>query len=331
MTIGYFLGIDGGQTSTLAVIVDGAGRLLGTGRAGPSNHIHEPGGIERLRQALHGSLSAAWTDAGLAREAGRLPELEAACCGMTGAGEYVQELIQEAAHIRRLRVEHDAVTAHAGALLGEPGAVVIAGTGSVAFGVNAQGQTAHAGGWAYLMGDEGSAYDIGRQALVAAARAEDGRPPHTRLLADIPAYLGMSTLWEVRSLVYSPGFGRAEMAALAPLVSSAAGQGDRAAQAILDGAGASLAELAATVLRRLGMEGEPARVAPVGGVFRAGEVILQPFERALRDLCPRAILTPPALPPVLGAALLALKMAGILIDEKIQAHLRETAGRVQEK
>lgn len=329
MTDRFYLGIDGGQTSTLAVIIDGAGRLLGVGRGGPSNHVHEPGGMERLRQALHGSLSAAWNDTGLPREPGRLPELEAVCCGMTGGGEYVPELLQETEYIiRHLRVENDTVTAHAGALLGKPGVVVIAGTGSAAYGMNAQGQTAHAGGWAYLMGDEGSAYDIGRQALVAAARMYDGRGPDTCLLDELLAHFGKAAFMEVRALVYSEQFERADVAALAPLVARSAGQGDRAAQDILDGAGENLAEVAGVVLRKLGMDRQPAQVSTMGGVFRAGNLILRPFELALKRLSPQAALTPPALPPVLGAALLALKMGGIRIDKTIQQNLLETAGRM---
>jgi N-acetylglucosamine kinase-like BadF-type ATPase len=250
---------------------------------------------------------------------------------MTGGGEYVAELLQGEARIRRLRVEPDTVTAHAGALLGKAGVIVIAGTGSAAYGLNAQGKTAHAGGWAYLMGDEGSGYDIGRQALVAAARVEDGRGPDTCLFADIVSHFMKRDLWEVRALVYSRKFDRLQVAALAPLVARAAGLGDRIAQSILDGAGLSLAELAAAVIRRLGLEEERTHVAPVGGVFRAGEMILQPFERALKVLSPRAFLAQPILPPVLGAALLALKQAGISIDDDIETHLREAAGKLEEK
>jgi N-acetylglucosamine kinase-like BadF-type ATPase len=326
-----FLGLDGGQTATLAVLADQAGRLLGAGRAGPSNHLHEPGGRERLRSALHGSLAAAWENAGLASVPGVPYTLESAFCGMTGGGEQVEQVLRQVAAIAHLAVDYDLVTAQAGAFLGEPGVIVIGGTGSAAYGRNSGGQTARAGGWAYLMGDEGSAYDIGRQALVAAARVEDGRGPDSRLRDDLLAAFGKADLWEVRRLVYSDRFDRRQVAALAPRVSQAAAGGDVVAVGILESAGKSLAELAAAVLRRLGMDKEQADVAPIGGVFNAGDLVLGPFERFLKPAAPLARLVPPAIPPALGAALLALRLAGVPVDEAVKRNLVQAARRVNEK
>ena len=333
----FFLGLDGGQTSTLAVICDRTGRLAGVGKAGPSNHVHEPGGFERLERALAGSILAAWQEAAADIDQERaspdgppesIPVFVSACCGMTGGVEYVPGFIGKVARIGRLTVDYDLITAHAGALVGEPGVIVIAGTGSVAYGVAPDGRTARAGGWAYLMGDEGSAYDIGRQALAAAARVEDGRGPASCLLEDILTHFHRLSLWEVRSLVYSAQFERAEVAALAPLVSRAADLGDSVAVAILDRAGKDLAELAVAILRRLDMDRLPAQFAPVGGVFQAGQAVLAPLVGRLRAIAPLVEIVPPRYPPVLGAVLIAMKSVGVVPDAALLSNLDQAAHRL---
>ncbi len=309
----YFLGVDGGQTSTLALLCDETGALLGVGRAGPSNHVGEPGGPARLEAALSGSIHGAFAAAGLEPAA-----VEAACLGMTGGGEKVATVLPAIVPIAKLQIEHDSVTAQAGALAGGPGVIVIAGTGSVAFGVNSAGQRARAGGWAYIMGDEGSGYDLGRQALIAAARASDGRGPATRLLADVLQRLGKATLWDVRTAVYGGEIDRAAIAQLSRVVVEASQAGDAVADAILDRGCHELAEIAAAVLRQLGMDEQEAPVAPVGGLFRAGDAIMGPFVRHLAELAPCARVRPPIYPPALGAVLLALRLAGIAFDDAVR-------------
>ncbi len=319
-----FLGIDGGQTSTLAVLCDERGRLLGVGHAGPSNHIHEPGGMERMETALRTSTLAAFAQAGWQGDAAELPELCAACCGMTGGVEAARELFPRAARAQTLRVETDLVTAHAGALAGAPGVIVIAGTGSVAYGVNPQGETARAGGWAYIMGDEGSAYDLGRRALIAAARAVDGRGPDTALLPAILSQYQKNTLWEVRSLVYDGEIDRAGIAQLARLVVQAAQHGDPAALALLEEGALALSEIAWAVLSRLKLDQGETPLAPVGGLFQAGSLLLDPFAIHLRKRAPQVKIVFPLYQPVIGALLLAFKAGGMAIDAALQDQLRLT-------
>lgn len=316
MSTRYLLGIDGGQSSTLALLCDQTGAVLGVGHAGPSNHVHEPGGKERLENALRESVQAAFADADLP-----LAPLAAACCGMTGGDEYVAHLLSTIVTIKRLQVEQDLVTAHAGALAGEPGVIVIAGTGSVAFGVNATGQRARAGGWAYIMGDEGSGYDLGRQALIAAARACDGRGPTTSLLDSIVQHFGKKTLWDVRMAIYAGEIDRPAIAQLSHLVVAASAAGDQVARSILNRGGQELAEAALAVLGKLGMLEETTKVSTVGGVFQAGDAILEPFASHLLGAAPHVQIRQPIYPPVLGSVLLALRLAEIPLDASIRQQL----------
>ncbi|HKV44339.1 MAG TPA: BadF/BadG/BcrA/BcrD ATPase family protein, partial [bacterium] len=183
----YFLGVDGGATSTTCAVCDRDGRILGIGHGGPSNHILAPGGEARARAAIESALGSALTGTG----AGPLA-FDAAQFGMTGItrdseparvfGRVVSPLLTA----RITHVDSDATVALAGALACGPGVVVIAGTGSVALGRDPSGREARAGGWGYLFGDEGSGFAIGLGGIRAALRARDGTGAPTALETAIP-------------------------------------------------------------------------------------------------------------------------------------------------
>src|SRR5580658_4364350 len=167
----FFLGVDGGQSSTTAVIGDENGRVLGVGRGGPSNHVRAEEGPGKLILAVRGSLRSACKQAGLDVDGIRF---RSACLGFSGGPTDKEALLSQILPIDRMLVTDDALIALAGATAGEPGVVVIAGTGSIAFGRNARGETARAGGWGFVFGDEGGAFDIARQALRAVLREHEG-------------------------------------------------------------------------------------------------------------------------------------------------------------
>src|SRR5579871_2613853 len=160
-----FLGVDGGQSGTTALIGDETGRILGMGEAGPCNHAGAAEGRAKLERAVSESLTAASLEAGLGRTT---LEFEAACFGMSGGPDDKRDILAGIVKARRWIVTHDAATALAGATASGVGIVTIAGTGSIAFGRH------RAGGWGYVFGDEGGAFDIARQALRAALRMEEG-------------------------------------------------------------------------------------------------------------------------------------------------------------
>ena len=197
-SLGLIIAVDGGQSSTIAMIATLEGQVIGTGFAGPSNHADEPGGHERLRGALDQSVSEALA------ESGQDPtQVVGLCLGMTGGANLAFDLMTTQYPGARVQSYYDYVTALAGASLTQPGVVVIGGTGAVAYGRSADGREVKAGGWGYLMGDEGSGYDIGRRALQMAAQASDGRIEMTRLLHMIPTQLGLTDLAGVHKMLYS--------------------------------------------------------------------------------------------------------------------------------
>ncbi|HUP03482.1 MAG TPA: BadF/BadG/BcrA/BcrD ATPase family protein, partial [Bryobacteraceae bacterium] len=164
-----FLGVDGGQSSTQAVIGDETGRVLGSGAGGPCNHAAKEEGRARLERAVLQSLDAACRSAGLDPATAAF---ESACFGMSGGPDDKRAILESILPARRLIVTTDAVTALAGATPEGRGIVIIAGTGSIAYGRNAEGIAARAGGWGFAFGDEGGAFDLVRQALRAVLRME---------------------------------------------------------------------------------------------------------------------------------------------------------------
>jgi N-acetylglucosamine kinase-like BadF-type ATPase len=307
----YVLGVDGGASSTLCAVATIDGAVLGIGRGGPSNHILAPGGRARAREAVATSLAAAL-------RAARLGDVEfrAAQFGMTGINvntdrsRAFEEVVREVLRARTIGVDNDARIALAGALAGGPGVAVIAGTGSVALGRDARGVDARAGGWGYLFGDDGSAFALGRAAVHAALQAVDGSGPATALTARIPTVGGMD-LEAIPIAYYAGQLDRRRIAGLAPAVTAVAAAGDQVARGIVEHAAASLAALAAAVIRRLCWPDGATAVAPVGGVFDAGAIVLEPFRLALAAQVPGAAVVPPRYEPAAGALLLALQAADV--------------------
>jgi N-acetylglucosamine kinase-like BadF-type ATPase len=324
---GLILGVDGGQTSTVAILATRSGKILGTGTGGPANHIHEAGGMERMQRSLKEAVLGAFEQAGISSVA-----VESACFGMTGGAEFVKQVAPKFIEVETLSAYHDVVTALAGASLASPGIVVIAGTGAIAYGRDKDGQEAKADGWGYLMGDEGSAYDIGSQVLRAAARARDKRGADTFLQTLVPHFWHKANLAEVRVALYSDQVTRAEIAGLSWVAFCAAESGDKVAQDILVNAGQRLAKAANSVIDVLNFARQNPTVYVTGGVFRAGHWVLNPFETSLKQFSPNVEIKMPAFPQVIGALLLAHQQTGYAIDEPFLVNLHQTLpGGLQNK
>jgi len=187
--------------------------------------------------------------------------------------------------------------------------VIVAGTGSVAFGVDRDGRRARSGGWGPLLDDEGSGYAIGRGVLRAAMRAHDGRGPATALADAVRVRFALRTLDTLKQAVR--GIGIDEVAALAPLAFAAARDGDPEALRILRRAGQDLARMIEAVARALGWARSAFPLIAAGGVFEAGDLIMSPMTEALRAAGVQAEPRAAVFAPEIGAALLAARAAGL--------------------
>jgi glucosamine kinase len=307
----YYLGIDGGGTKTACAVGDES-RLLATAMAGASNIVRV--GERQARESLAQSVRQACAAAGIAPA-----EVARTCIGGSGAAH--PEL---AAKIRQILtailptpvdVVGDMQIALEAAFDTGPGVVVIAGTGSIAYGRDRQGKTLRAGGWGFAIGDEGSAHWIGRAAVSAVLRAADRSEaaPETRVSSpDSTLATALLKAWGVASLADLARAANAipppNFAALFPAVAAA---DDNLARDVLTRAGGELAQLAAVVLHRLfvGAHTASVPVAMTGGVFRHSPLVRQVFCNELRALVARVEVNPQVVEPVEGALRLARRAA----------------------
>ncbi len=167
----FYLGVDGGQSSTVALIADEAGRIVGSGQGGPCNHVKGAEARSKFLSAVGGCVEEACRKAAL--DTSTLT-FASACFGFSGGPEDKEVHARNVVRSLKYKITHDSEIALSGATERKPGIIVIAGTGSMAFGRNAAFETARAGGWGYIFGDEGGAFDLTRRALRAALRFEEG-------------------------------------------------------------------------------------------------------------------------------------------------------------
>ncbi len=276
----YFLGIDGGGSGTTAWLADGDGQVLSRARSGPSNPVKV--GLALARHNLLAAAREARRKAGLQGQM-----LDWVCAGLAGVDRttFHRALLaglRKTVPARHTLLSTDGLIALRGSLAGEPGVLVISGTGSIAYARNRLGRLLRCGGWGSLLGDEGSGYDIGRKALTMALRDFDGRGPHTRLTHDLTAGLKLCQIPDA----VSANLDARQIAALFSVVARAAQAGDGIARRLLQEAGEDLAVLAWPLVKQVGGRKSRVRVILSGGVFKASEAVRQSFERNLRRRAP---------------------------------------------
>jgi N-acetylglucosamine kinase-like BadF-type ATPase len=305
-----YLGIDGGGTHTVALLAraergsDRGWVLLARGEAGPSN-LHAVG-TARALESLDQAVSKAFAGARLGRQ-----PVAAACLGLAGAGRAEdQAMVQDWAKRVTLAAAVQ-VTADTPLLLaaGTPdgwGVALVAGTGSMAFARDREGRTTRAGGWGYLLGDEGSGYALVMAALQAVVRAADGRGPATALTERLLARLGLARAPELIGAVYRGDRGRTALAALAPLIFETAEAGDELAGQIVSAAAEQLSATVAAAARQLSLERTAFPLALAGGVLLASRTYRETILTALALLGLRAEPVTLVREPAEGALRLAL-------------------------
>ncbi|HVR41672.1 MAG TPA: BadF/BadG/BcrA/BcrD ATPase family protein, partial [Thermoanaerobaculia bacterium] len=259
----YFIGIDGGASKTSALVTDENGNALGRGVAGPSNHLRV--GIEAATRNIERAMNIALVEAGIA-----IRNVEYAYCGIAGSDHPVhRQRVIDSLRIffpnGNFIVDTDARVALTGAVGFGAGIVIIAGTGSVAFGRNESGESARAGGWGPTLGDEGSGFWIAREGLSAIVRAHDGRGFTTKMTDLLCREYEMCDAADLPRFVYATTTHADDIARYGKLVIEAASLGDGVARSIMERAGFELAECVLAVARRLHMTDAPFPVAFVGG------------------------------------------------------------------
>jgi N-acetylglucosamine kinase-like BadF-type ATPase len=278
------LGIDGGGSHTIAVLAErgSTDRVVGRGEAGPSNiqSVGEKAAVEALESAV----AIAFAAAGL-----KVGTVAAAALGLAGvdhpdSANLIRSWTDRFGLAETVSIENDSVLLLAGGTPEGWGLAVVAGTGSVAFARNRDGQLARSGGWGYILGDEGSAYGLALAGLRAVIRAADGCAPATTLTPKLLSRMGLSEALEIIDAVYRGPWDRARIATLAPDVLEAADGGDPAASKVVAQQARELAETAAAAARKAALSTETLPLALTGGPILNGKRYRELFLDSLRTL-----------------------------------------------
>jgi glucosamine kinase len=295
------LGIDVGGTKTVCLLADDEGRVIGQGREEGANL--QGAGELALEKVLHSVMEQTL------RGTGTVPS--AICLGIAGVDRAADEAVVRSIMTRigykaRILVVNDALIALQAGVENAPGIVIVSGTGSIAYGRNADGEASRAGGWGYVLGDEGSGYWIGRLALRAVVRHADGRGRVTSLTPRLLAHFGVQKAAELINKVYHEDLSPRAIASLATYVQQARNEGDMVAAGILNRAADELMAAATAVMTRLEMAEKPFTFVLAGGMFRAVPWLCEQMQLLLPALAHQSRVMRLDEEPALGAVRLAM-------------------------
>jgi N-acetylglucosamine kinase-like BadF-type ATPase len=325
-----YLGVDGGGSKTRFLLLDETGAVLASHTEGSAYHVEI--GAEALRAMLAQGITTTLRQGGITAS-----HLTFAFLGLPAYGEdqsavpLLDAAPSTALPAARYRVGNDMVCGWAGALAGEDGINVVAGTGSIAYG-EYQGRGARAGGWGELFSDEGSAYWVAREGLRLFSRMSDGRAPRGPLYERVRNHFALQDDLDLCGALYGKSVAqRSQFAQLSKLVGEAASAGDEQAAALFNQAAQELAEIIDAVRAQLHVpQATELAVSYSGGLFRLGDLLLAPLRAALMSTPRKYRFIGARLPPEAGAALQAAKLSGTPLTAgsiaMLEAHMRGNPG-----
>jgi N-acetylglucosamine kinase-like BadF-type ATPase len=300
-----YLGIDGGGTKTQAVLINNRREIICEGLSGPSNplRVGVEDAVSNIIKAVNTACDKAFVNP---------TDIISAILGLAGVRradirERVQQSFIDSLKIKKVEVLTDAEIALFGTTLGKAGLVIISGTGSICLGKDDKGNSAVAGGWGPIAGDEGGGISIAKQALRAIAKASDGRGKHTKLSHVGAEYFRASTPDDLIVAIYSPQMDNKKIAGFAKYVVETANKGDEIAIEILSVAGYELGLAALAVIKKLDISQVKIPMGTVGSIFKAGEILTNPLLKTVHSYALKAFLQKPKLNPANAAAVLAFE------------------------
>lgn len=304
----YFIGMDGGGTKTACLAVDSTGKAVYNTIGGPSNFLML--GDDKVARMLLSLIEECRENLKC-----EYSDFRGIVLGTTGAGrrhdaERLESAFASLAAEKGLsmpfHVESDARVALEGAFSGKPGSILIAGTGSIMFGKDSQGNIHRVGGFGRFIGDQGSGYALGRRGLTMVAKEMDGRGDTTLLTELVRDKFSITNAPEIITAIYGNNF---DMASVAPLVMQAAEQDDDVCLNIVEEETQELVLHLCAMQRKID---EPVlRVAPIGSIITTDNFFSRMFRQKVERLCSNVMLSKPELSPEMGAVLMARQIAGL--------------------
>jgi len=318
----YVIGVDGGGTKTEFVLLSYSGNVIGRAK-GDSTNYQAIGG-EKLKDELLKGFTALMNSTNVSSSKINLIFLGLAGAGRESDRKEIMALFSDTEFDQKIAVDSDAMVALAGAFGTGPGIIIIAGTGAICFGKGSSGLIVRAGGWGYLLGDEGSGYFIGREAIIAALKDHDGRGEKTSLRGSLEKHFNISSIDQIIPHIYQNRIDRVAIANLAPTVFEQALQGDIIAEEIIRRTGKELGILARAVAQQLNFGGNEIKVALIGSIFKQKDLLINEISKELYEVTWNIAINDPIFAPQYGAALLALQKSGIEINEMLLTNLRDS-------
>ena len=300
----HVLGIDAGGSKTVCLLADERGAILGTARGRGAN-LQAAGELE-VEKVLHEVMEEAL--------AGTEITPVAICVGIAGVDRsddaaVVRSIMRRIGYKARVVIINDALVALEAGAPGQPGVVIISGTGSITYGRNAAGEAARSGGWGFVLGDEGSGFWMGRAALRAVLREADERGPRTALTAMMLQHFGVTHAQGLLHQVYHGSLKPSTIGALATYVQQAFDAGDGVATGILHAAVGELEAAALAVVGRLDLGAAAFPFVLSGGAFRAVPRLLEDLSARLSAALPKTRAELLTREPAEGAVAFALQEA----------------------
>ncbi len=323
----YIIGIDGGATKSIGVLTDLDGYILSERKSGPTNYRTQ--GLDKAGETLSDLVKDL-----IAQEGINLSAVKYLVCGLAGLDRPSDEKRVKRALSQRLEfsssteiiLTNDLYIALLGAIKGRFGVVINSGTGAIAMGINKEGEVARADGWGYILGDEGSGYWIGIQAIKAGLKNYDGRGEKTQLSEAIKSHFGLANVEGVLDVIYDSDRPLPpKVADLAPGVFRAAKEEDSQASNILRRAGTKLGQTTYAVIKRLGLESKHFPVATLGGILQLDQSnpVKEKLIELVKEVAPHCSFIEPAYPPEIGAIMMGLRKEHGEIAQTHLDHLNE--------
>lgn len=316
----YYLGIDGGGTKTKYLLVN-EGLQKVCEREGSTIHIHQVG-VEGIKSQLKENISKICEEVNISTK-----DIAYAFAGVPGYGESLDDMVKIDKAIKEVMevpysIDNDAVNGWAGGTACKPGVNVVAGTGSIAYGRNAEGKLARCGGFGPGIGDDGSAYWIALRTINEYTRQKDGRSEKTVLVDILEKEYNISYKYEIVDIAFNRlKFNRTELAKFSTICFLAAEAGCLACKKIFKDAARAIFEHIYAISKELNFN-EEFVVSYTGGVFKAGKHVLEPLNEMIKESGLKCYLQEPELDPWNGSVLLAYTLAGNTVPDNVKEILK---------
>ncbi|MGC8778653.1 MAG: N-acetylglucosamine kinase [Candidatus Caldatribacteriaceae bacterium] len=322
----YFLGVDAGGSKTIGILVSNRGELVAAGISGPASIVENGEEVARASMRSLRALLEGLHPSDTLHSAFGMPAFGESC----KADARYYEIIAEELGVQPKILVNDVVVGWAAGTLGHDGVHIVAGTGTIAYGRHGHKEL-RTSGWGSIIGDEGSAYDIGRETLRQTSRQLDGRESPTLLRELVFERLKLTTWQELAEWIYAQKESerRTTIASIATITAEAARKGDPVARNILEHAAEELSLCVRTLVRELSLS-RPL-VTFSGSVLEKNEIVQRHFVNSLHHSIPHTVVRKAELHPALGAVILLYREVYQALPQEFLENLKETSRKFWEK